>query len=235
MNLSAITDRVREYLLDLPQHNEILILDWINLAIRSIEDRHNFEYMQQQANFTTSEGARTLGPKPERWKAFREDPYIARADGSNMEIDWAASHSDMVRQYGDSEEHDSGPPRFVLEKVAGLDVYPLPDGRGDYSDGEYRIRIPYWAYSPTLHEQSSEVNWLMANYPWYIISAAVAEGMIFNRDEARAATFVGLSERERARAIATDKRSKLPRRMELTPRGRVFGPGRSPRRSFRGW
>lgn len=234
MDFSTIQNHVKNYLLDLPDETEALIPDWINLALREFEETHNFRYMEASQEYITTEAARQLGEKPSGWKESRAFPFIERDDGGRREIDWGASASDMVRQYSDDADLSKGVPQFLLETPEALEVYPFPDGQSDYADGEYVIEVPYWGFSEELSDPS-DTNWVTDNYPWYLIYAATAKGMIFNREEERATGYIGLANDQLTRARRYDKRSRLPDRMSLSVRGRVFAPGRLPRRSASRW
>lgn len=234
MNFATIQTKVKDYLLDLPDETELLVPEWINFVIREAEDDHNFRYMEAVEQYPTVEGNRDLGLKPDRWKDFRGYPYLIRDDGGTSEIDWAASLSDMVRQYSDDPDVDKGAPQFLLQSEDSFDVYPYPDGQSDYTDGEYVLDVPYWRYSAEL-TADVDTNWLTDNYPWYVIFAAVSKGLVFNRDEQRAAGYVGMATDQYRRAVRKDKRSRLPDRMSLSVRPRVYGPGRQPRGSRSRW
>lgn len=234
MDYITIQNHVKNYLLDLPDETEALIPDWINLALREFEEPHNYRYMEASQEYITTVADRNLGVLPAGWKESRGFPYIKRFDGGRREIDWGASNSDMVRQYSDDSDIDKGAPQFLLELPDSLQVYPYPDGNSDYGDGEYVIEVPYWIFSEEL-TLPGDTNWVTDNYPWYLIYAATAKGMIFNREEERATGYIGLANDQVTRARRQDKRSRLPDRMSLAVRGRVFAPGRLPRRSASRW
>lgn len=224
---AELKSRVEDYVLDLPSETEALVGEWINKAMREAEERHNFRHMEAEASFTTVEGQRSLGDKPDDWKEARTAPWLLFNDGDSREIAWAASESDMIRTYAVEDADDEGRPEFVLETPDGFEVYPFPDGRSDYSDDEYRVKIPYWARTDNL-SGDNDTNWWTDEAHWYLTYAAVAEGMIFNREEERAQTYILKAENELQREVRLDKRSRLPRRLTLTRRGDVYGPGKRP-------
>lgn len=224
---AALKTRVENYLLDLPSETQALVGEWINKALREGEERHNFRHMEAEAAFTTVTGQRSLGTKPSDWKEARTAPWLLFNDGESREIAWAASASDMVRTYAVGDAEDEGRPEFVLETAAGFEVYPFPDGQADYPDDEYRVNIPYWARTADL-AADADTNWWTDEASWYLTYAAVAEGMIFNREEERAQTYILKAENELQREIRLDKRSRLPRRLTLTPRADVYAPGKRP-------
>jgi hypothetical protein len=170
-----------------------------------------------------------LDDKPALWKEAGSAPWLAFDDGAVREIEWAPSESEMVRQYALDAD---GRPAFVLETDTELHVYPLPDGRADWPDEEYRVRLPYWSYSAAL-SAGADTNSLLQLAPWYVIFYAVAEGLVFNRDEQRAGVYQGKAETQFVRARVQDKRSRLPDRMTLVPRRGVFGSASNRRSRYR--
>lgn len=228
MDYETLQDRVAAWLLELPDTTEALIGEWINEAIHYAERKYNFRYMEAEAAFVTTEDTRLLAAKPDRWKRTRGEPFMVFQDGGVFPFDWAPSESEMHRQYGEDSEMDDGEPQFLLEQPTELWCYPLPDTRSDYSDGLYRIRVPYWRYSDLLTD-NDDTNWLTENAEQYIIYKATSLGMFFNRDN-RAASYDQLAMREYKEAKKEDKRSKVPSRFNLSASRNAFGPSRYPRR-----
>lgn len=233
MDLQTLEGHVRGYILDVVQSTDDLVPTFINRAIRIAEERpFNFAYMAAEQAFTTTEGARLLGAKPTRWKRSRGLPYLTSDDfGTTHEIQWAPSESEMLRMYPSESAPatDRAGPRFVLERSDELWVYPVPDGESDYSDGDYRITVPYWTFSADLVDPDDD-NWLTINAGWYVVFRATAEGLIRNREEERAATYLQLAEAEYTRVMNHEKRSRLPDRMSLHVRRDVFAPTKGPRK-----
>lgn len=228
MDYGTLQKQSGQWLLELPDTTEELIAQWVNEAIRWAERKNNFRYMEADATFVTTENTRLLGAKPARWKRTRQDPWLSAEDGGAFEIDWAPSHSEMIRQYGDNSELDDGQPEFILEQPTEFWCYPFPDGRSRYSDGEYRVSVPYWRYSASLVE-NIDSNWLTENAEEYVLYKTVAKGMFFNRDS-RAAGFDQLAMREFKEAKKEDKRGRIPGRFNLSVGRTTYGPSRRPRR-----
>ncbi|TVR78987.1 MAG: hypothetical protein EA405_13635 [Rhodospirillales bacterium] len=214
MDFSAIQSKVRDYLVDLPTETNALVADWVNHALRTVQDRHNFRAMEAQADFVTVADARVLGAKPSDWKEFRLLPWLETADGATREIRWASSISEMVRGFGVSSDHDTGTPRALLETPTELHVWPLPDGRSQWGDGEYRLRVPYWRFLPPMTAGATE-SFFTRDMGWALVFLAVADGMIFNREEERAAVFISKAEQEIGRAVGLDRRSRIGERQTL--------------------
>lgn len=232
MDLSTIRGYVKDYMVDVPSTVTNALIDaWVNEGLRKAETRHNFRYMEAQDDFTTTVSTRKLSDKPDRWKEFRGWPWYLREDGSDRQVLWAPSASDMRTQFDDADTDDDGAPQFVLETTDELHVYPYPNGDSDYSDGEYRLKVPYWKRSADLSEDSDGevVNPLIGLAPWYPIWYAVHEGLLLTRDEQRAGIYLNKAEQEFKLAVGRDKRSRLPDRMTLVPRTGVYGNSLNPR------
>jgi hypothetical protein len=228
---AQLQDRVKDYLIDVPSTTSALVSAWLNKALRDAEKVHDFSHMEAEFEASTVENTRLLAAKPDRWKKPREAPYFLRDDGSTREMAWAADRQDMRRQFAEGDEDDDGPPMFLLEKDAELLVYPFPDGDSDHDDGEYRVHVPYWRYSPLL-SAGGDTNWFTDNAEWYLTFQAVAEGMIMNRDTDEATLYLERGRDELRRVVTEDKRSRARQPRVLVPRRRVFGFGRQPPRKM---
>jgi len=230
MDLQTARQRVQDYIIDLSAETQALIDAWINEAVNAAENRYNFRYMEQTLARETVAGVRKLDDKPALWKEAGSSPWLEYGDSAAREIEWGPSESEMLRQF--SALDDEGQPRFLLETDTELHVYPLPDGQSDWPDDEYRVRVPYWSYSATL-SNNADTNSLLSQAPWYVIFYAVAEGLVFNRDEQRAGVYQGKAEAQFVRARSQDKRSRLPDRMTLVPRRGTFGSAAAGRPRYR--
>lgn len=237
MNFGEIEERVKSYILDLPEETDELVPDWINQAVREAEDRYNFRHMEATIQVQTVVGVRELTAPNSRYKAQRADPFLLYKNGSTREIDWAPSQSDMLRQFPEASEdptRGAGAPQFLLEvydeyeSAYELHVYPLPDGNSDWANGEYRVRVPYWRYSVDLVD-GGDTNFFTLNAPFYLIYRATSLGCEFNRDEQRGQYYLGKAEGEYQRIVGSAKRAKVGRRDELTIRTGVNGPAKTPR------
>lgn len=208
-----IKARVGEYMTDLPDSAPTLIGQWINHAARDAMERHNFRFMEATAAFTTSPGQRVLGAIPADWKEARALPWHIDGEGGGAgatprEFDWAATETETVRLFGDDSVLDRGAPKMLRQTETQLLIYPFPDDLSRWSDGNYRVRVPYWKYLPDL-TGDADTNWFTLNADWYLTHAATASGLTFNRDEQRAAVYLQMAERELRRLISKDKRAGL--------------------------
>lgn len=226
MDLSTMRGYVQDYMVDVPSTvTDALINAWINEGLRKAETRHNFRYMEATHSATSVAATRKLDDKPSDWKETRAWPWVLRDDGSEFQILWAASASDMLTQFDDSDTDDDGAPAFILETESELHLYPYSDGKSDYGDGEYRVKMPYWKRSADLSADSDaeDVNPLIGMAPWYPVWYAAHEGLLLTRDEQRAGIYLSKAETDFKLAVTKDKQSRLPDRMTLVPRTGVYG------------
>ncbi len=67
---------------------------------------------------------------------------------------------------------DIGNPDYNLTQM-NLEVYPFPDGSSDWSDGNYRVNIPYWSYIP-IPVGERDTNWFLVNGIEFLVAAATS-------------------------------------------------------------
>jgi len=225
---SVLQTDVRNFTLDLPAETDALVPDFIVKAIRDAEVRHNFRYMEAEVALVTTVDTRIVDTVPPLWKARLTDPYVLLDDGTTREFEWAPSASEMIRRY-DNDTDDDGDPEFLFEDQTNFSVYPLPDGDSDYTDGEYRIYVPYYAFSAAL-SLDTDTNWMTNNMRWYVTYAAAGEACLMNRDSVTASNLLTRAETQFQLGVKQDKKSKATRRLTLAPRRAVYGPARGIRR-----
>lgn len=230
MDIAQVVEKVENEILDLPPETQDSILDWVNQAVREAEDDHNFLHMESSQDYTTTEATRLIATKPADWKEAFDPPYLTANDGGTTEIDFAGSGSSMRRQYASNAD---GEPQFVLETPTQLHAWPLPDALSDYPDGDYRLTVPYYAYSDTLAISGTTTNWWTENYPWYLIYKAASYAFLSNYDSQKAAERGALAANLFAQAKRKDKRAKIPRRATLGVSRGAFGAGQRPRVGWR--
>jgi hypothetical protein len=223
-NITQILEQVRIEVLDLPDEVDGSLLRYVNAAVEQAEKGHNFRHMETTQAYISTEATRLLASLPARWKEMREPPYWTALNGKRYEFDWGVSESDMVRQYGTSTTLDIGSPQFLLQTETQLQLFPLPDGRSDYVDGDYRITVPYWQYS--------EENWWTINEPWYLIYHTAGSAQLANRDKDQAAIMFQRAGGLLNTRVKLAKRSKVPRRVNMPISKGVYRPGQRPRRGF---
>lgn len=191
------------------------VSNFVRLALRELQSRHNFLVQKAETTAITVSGQRTLAVRPGDWKEWRDVPYRLSYSGATA---WVAfvDGDEARRRYGDS----TGAPEAVTETsipdpttlAVNLEVWPLPDGKSDWNDGEYRIVLPYWRLLPDLAADTDE-NWFTRDHQtrMFIVSRAAAEGFRMMWDEARAAIHDQRAEWWFERAQAEDKRRAFGR------------------------
>lgn len=198
--------------------------DWVNKAIRELEDYHNFRVMERELAATTTEATRKLADLPSDWKEPRARPFLRLGESGVLgrrPMDWAPS-DDWLLAEGleiDDINDGGGTPRYLLWAQASegdedIFVYPLPDALSEWDDGDYRITIPYWGYMTDL-SVDGDTNWFTTFAEDCIVARAVAEGFLVNWDEARAATWLQTYAKERLEILRLDKRQRVRRNRVL--------------------
>lgn len=216
MDFGTIKSLVRDYVIDLPDETDALVGAWVNAAYREAQDLYAWSDMESTLNLQTEEGERVLASIPENWKFPRNNPWLLEGDGGSTEIHWAVSKSEMIRRYPEDDETSGGSPAFVLLDDGDITVYPLPDNNSLHDDGDYRVKVPYYAYNGDM-VSDSEANFITEKSPWFLIFKAAAEGMIFNREEERAQIYLTRAQTELQRVVRVDKRFRIPSSVTLRP------------------
>lgn len=177
---ATLRTNVQNNIIDLPASIVGRTGDLINRAIRRAQERHHFEVSGAILLPVTSVGGRNLSlPKPPNFIAFKDKPYgITFVGGRVYNIVVSPSRLQVNRMVTADRE---GQPKFILLSEPtdalnsqNIEAWPLPDGRSDYPDGEYRVNIPYWGYVPDLVNDNDE-NWFTQKGEDYIECKATAE------------------------------------------------------------
>ncbi len=213
-NLSDIRTKVLRRVVDAGSAVEAEVDDLINLAMREIQNRHNFRFMEASESYTTTLATRSLGNLPERFKSWRGTPWGTMED-SGREW-WVNTIERQEEVYSHFSDLDEGPPSLILQVVPedGLDgattlsVWPLSDGLSDYDDGEYRITVPFWRFLPDL-EDDGDSNWLTDNAEEYLLFRATAEAFDIDWDDEKLTKYLTKSEAKAREVIKLDKHNRV--------------------------
>lgn len=214
-------------MIDLPSAVVAEVPDLINEAMRELQDDHDFKVMEAETStLVTVEGTRNLAAIPSDFKKLRDRPYRISNTGKVDELGIAPSRNALQRRFETDEE---GFPMWLLDPTrnsagaANFEVWPLPDGNSDYSDGEYRIVVPYWRYVPAL-VNPGDTNWFTTTPPAYryLLFKATAEAFFLDWDEQRGAVWEQKAAAERAKAIKADKLLVLGGHDTLVPYKGVY-------------
>ncbi len=228
----TLQDRVERRVIDLPASVVTEVPDLLNKAMRELEDHHNFRIMGvQTAQLTTTVATRPLSTAvPSTMKELRGRPYLVMFDGSTRDLLVAPHRMAAHDVYTLDDADDKGEPRLVLQTEptdeTGSElwfVYPYPDGQSDWSDGEYRVVIPYWRHLTELSVGSTS-NWFTNNAEWYMVFKATAEAFYLDWDEARGQLWETRAQGELAKVLKVDKLARLGSVRQLSLSLDVFGP-----------
>lgn len=215
-----IQNAVKGRIIDLPSYVASDVPRLVNRAVRAIQAKHNFKVMETltSANTDTTAGdsGRVLTTLPTNFKEWRGNPYWVDNDGRVKNMVIYTERSDVTRRFGVDTSTDIGEPEGLLisepddDRVANIEVWPLPDGLSQWSDGEYRIYIPYYRFLPLL-SSDSDSNWITDSDQGeeYTIAQATADAFPIDWDEERAAIWSQIAANKRRGCIIEDKQLRL--------------------------
>lgn len=210
---AQIQARVQAELIDIPSGLLPYIPTWINAGILWLQAQHNFQVMQGEAAYVTppassSTPTHVLGTIPADWKAKRANPYYVTFLGTPYRMSWQADRSSMYRTWEVDDVNQIGQPSDLLISEASnvtwpdpanpqpdnlmaqlnIEYFPYSDGASDWSDGNYRVRIPYYRFLTEL-VAGTDQSWFTLDGPRaeFCVRYAVTQGFLFNEDESRAA------------------------------------------------
>ncbi len=235
--LATLRTRVQARLVDVTASIVTETDELINAAIREAEETYNFRIMEASTELVTTVATRRLPASstsiPTDWKESRAKPYLREGELGVLgtkNIQWAPTIEEMVKLYSLDDPNDKGTPQFVFEDFAAdeFSAFPFPDGASQWTDGEYRVTIPYWKFLADLVDDG-DTNWFTDNMTEYVRDMAVAKGFLLNWDEERAAGWLSLARAGFERGKKFDKRAKLPRGLTLSLKRDVFAPSHSRR------
>ena len=199
---ATIQARVQSRVIDLPSAVLAEIPTLVNDAVHFLCGLHNFRVMQAEADYTTVSGFHVLGAIPADWKEPRGMAYYVSNVGWTKQVNWQPSREYTYRRYAPLDPNQKGPPVDIMlgepESVdnpdvsnpdrdmsaLNLEIYPYPDGLSDYGDGQYRIKVPYWAYLPDL-ASGGDHNWFTDWGDRYLVDMATADAFALDWDEQR--------------------------------------------------
>lgn len=219
-----IKTRALRRLIDAPAAVTTEVGTLVNEAIRSLEQRHDFKVLETEtAQTSTAEDTRILLAVPAAtYKKPRGDPYMVRFDGSTKPLTLSQDRASVLTAYDLAGTLDKGEPEVILDTepddtgARNFEVYPLPDALSDWSDGNYRVVIPYWRLLPDL-SGDTDTNWFTVNAVEYIIARAVAEGFLLDWDEERSTVWETKAAKWVTEAVRADKLYRLGAMRTLVP------------------
>lgn len=216
---SDIKSRVQTRIIDLPQAVQTELPFLINDAIRSAQRRYNFRAMEQVQTFTTTSGSVSLGSLS-RFKEYKDKgPYLLRQRSVAKRFLTALEPDARMAVLSDADLPDE--PQFIINTIGNdgsttLTIAPYPDTNSDWDDGNYRIVVPYYAYTAKL-VANGDTNWFTENAEDYIISQATARGFQLDWDYESMALWLQDAEKLFQEVKKADKMQRLSSVDTLVP------------------
>lgn len=196
-----LQNRVLGNLIDTPDRVQDRVDDFINNAMKELQDRHNFDLMKDEEAYVTTVTSHTLGTVPTNWKEYRGRPYyIDNTSGRIVKLTVVQDKRGAMDMVTDQR---TDRPRYIIRgeinELTGTSsflVFPVPNGLSDYSGGEYRITVPYWRYLAALSADGDH-NVLTddSKMAQFVEERATSEGFGVDWDEAREDKWLLKSER----------------------------------------
>lgn len=220
-------------MIDTPVSVSSRLGDFVNHAVKELQRRHNFGVMKALTSvMVTAASTRVLAATPSDFKSFRKKPYWVGEDRGNIER--MGTFEDIVDIPPEYTTTSTGPPAYLRRteptdesNSTNLEVWPLSDSLSDYSDGEYRIYLPYWKYLAELTDDSDS-NWFTDNHERFIEAWAVYQGFMAAWDEGQASGWHLDAEKEYRSIIKDAKFAEISAMDTLVP---LWKGGRSTRLS----
>lgn len=222
--------RVQQIVIDQPTAVSSQIPTLIREAMRRLQRLHDFKVCEALSSvYQTAVGVRVLAAVPADFHKFRGLPQRIEANGKTFDLGLFPDRGSAEREYGTMAGGEavadvlSGPPRFVLlsetSTEAGalnFEVYPLPDTRSLYTNGNYRIRVPYWKFLTAL-SAPTDTNWFTVNAEEWLVWEAAGEGFFLNWDEERGTIWKQKAATKLKEVIDLDKRLRISGFNTLVP------------------
>ncbi len=229
---AQIQTRVNRRVIDLPSAVTAEVPTLVNEAMKRLQRRHNYKCMEAEtAILTTTIATRTLSTAavPSDFKEYRGSPYYITDAGAFAEMLTAANKNAVQREFSVDDANSIGAPVVLLDDLPSDEantrswaIYPFPDGASDYSDGEYRIQIPYWQYL-TVMTNDADTNWFTVEAEEYLTNQAASLAFGLDWDEERMAIYAQLAATEEKDVKDADKKFRLGGVDTLVPRRDVHG------------
>lgn len=208
-----IKNEVIANVIDLPPAVSAAVPKLINQAIRSAERRYNFKYMEGNTQFITTPLVSTLGTIL-RFKEFRDrGPYVFQQFAPARQMKIGVSAGEVAQAWTLNTALPGDMPRWFrysldLSNTATILVDPFPDALSDWGDGNYRINVPHYVYSPTF-ASDADTSWLINNADDYIVFRATAEAFMKDWDYNSLALWKQQDEMKFTEVKQTDKKQRL--------------------------
>lgn len=222
MTFIDLQTRVKNRVIDLPPAVQTEVPALINEAIRTMQRKYNFRAMEGSTVLVTSTG--TLIPTPNTILNFKEymdkGPYLQKFLTRSRRFITATPADASMAIFADTTVPTE--PQYLTSAVdpttgaVTFSYFPYADLNSDWSDGNYRIVVPYYAFSPKL-VNDSDTNWFVQNADDFIIREATGQAFALDWDYNSMALWLQQAEVKRMEVVKADKMSRLAGVNELVP------------------
>lgn len=222
MTFIDLQNRVSTRVIDLPPAVQAEVPALINEAIRSAQRKHNYRAMEQSVVMTTA--INSLSPTPNTVANFKEymdkgpylQQYLVKAKRYVTTTGPDASLAIL------SDINNPTEPRFLingvnpLSSVVSFSIAPYPDINSDWPDGNYRIVLSYYAFTPKL-VNSGDTNWFVDNADDYIIREATGQAFALDWDYNSMALWLQQADVKLKEVVKADKMNRISSVDALVP------------------
>ncbi len=228
MTFLEMRDEVEATVIDVPARTRALIPQYINSALRTLQVRRVFHVMETRIDVNTVVGQRELVVVPENFRSLLGEAVAINDLGGWKPVHIAPSAHEVLRRWGPLSE--GSPDTLVIandpsDELGGsvVQIYPLPDGRSDYQDGEYRLQIPYARYLAPLVDDGDR-NWLTIYGHRFIVYTAVSLAFLANENYDRADVWRAEANRHFNEIKQADTARRIAHVDVLVPHGGGYAP-----------
>jgi hypothetical protein len=212
---------VAALVIDLPPAVSAAIPTLINQAIKSMQRTYNWRAMEATTTLVTTALSRTPTPNTiANFKEYRDKgPYLLKnLTRAKRFIPVLDTDVDLAVF---SDINVPKAPEYLINSVnqAGVwsfSIAPYPDQISDWPDGNYRIIIPSYNYTPDL-VNAGDTNWFTLYAPDYIAYKAAAEGFARDWDYDGMALWLKRADEKLREVKKADKTNRLSGVNELVP------------------
>lgn len=222
MTFITLQNRVKTRVIDLPPAVLGEVPALINEAIRTMQRKYNFRAMEQSVSMVTT--LNSLIPTPSTIANFKEymdkGPYLLKALVQAKRYVITSGPDAALANLDDI--NNPVEPQFLVNavdpntSVTSFSIHPYPDVNSDWPDGNYRIVVPYYAYTPKL-VADGDTNWFVDNADDYIVREATGQAFALDWDYNSMAVWLQQAEAKRMEVVKADKMSRLAGVNELVP------------------
>lgn len=214
MTFSALKTRVQRRVIDLPPAVQAEVPDLINEAIRTAQRKYNFRAMETSTTMITTLGS--LIPTPNTIANFKEykdkGPYLLRrlnpAKRYLTATDADAANAELADITNPTE------PRYLVSSVdvatgvTSFSVWAYPSDISDWQDGNWRIIVPAYVYTPKL-VADGDLNWFTEYMDDYIYREATGHAFGLDWDYQSMAVWLQQADVKFQEAKKADKMTRL--------------------------